>query len=96
LGGGSSLYALGEVYCDLGRFDEAIHYAQQSLAINREFGSRGGEGRSLNLLGLALQNTQGIEAALACWQAALHILAELGLPQAEEVRDRLADAGGTP
>jgi hypothetical protein len=26
---------------------------------------------------------------------ALHILAELGLPQAEEVRDHLAHAGGT-
>jgi tetratricopeptide (TPR) repeat protein len=96
LGGGSSLYSLGEVYCDLGRFDEAIHCARRSLAINREFGSRGGEGRSLNLLGVALQNTQGIEAARACWQEALHILAELGLPQADEVRDRLADAGRTP
>jgi len=44
---------------------------------------------------MALKNTQGVDAALPYWQEALRILADLGLPQADEVRDRLADAGRT-
>ena len=52
---------------------------------------RGGEGRSLNLLGLALQNTQGVEAAGACWQEALHILAELGLPPVGDTPAQILD-----
>jgi tetratricopeptide (TPR) repeat protein len=85
---------LGQVYSDLHRFDEAIDRYQQSLAICRDVGHRWGEARSLQLLGLPLQKTEGVEAARACWAEALQIFTELGALEAEEVRDLLKDRSG--
>lgn len=52
-------------------------------------GNRHGEGRTLDYLGLVLRHTEGIEAARDCWRQALVIFAELGAPEAEEIRVRL-------
>jgi len=80
---------LGKVFCELRRFEDAVDCEQQALAIAREVSDRLGEGRALNLLGVALRHTQGLEAARGCWQEALRIFAGLGAPQAEELRARL-------
>jgi hypothetical protein len=45
----------------------------------------------LEVLGHALLRAQGIEAARPYWEEALHLFIELGAPQAEEMRARLAD-----
>jgi len=44
---------------------------------------------SFDYLGLALQHARGMDAARACWQEALTIFTELGVPEANEVRIRL-------
>jgi tetratricopeptide (TPR) repeat protein len=88
---GVSLNYLSKVFCELRRFEEAIDSAERSLAIAREIGHRLGEAYSLEDLGIALGHTQGVEASRPYWQDALAILIELGTPQADGVRARLAE-----
>ena len=45
-----TLANLGVVYSDWGRYDKAVDYYQQSLALAREFKDPMGEGSSLNNL----------------------------------------------
>ncbi|MFM6405150.1 MAG: tetratricopeptide repeat protein, partial [Microcystis sp.] len=47
----ASLTSLGNVYYSLGEYQKAIEFNQQSLAIEREIGDRGGEAKSYNNLG---------------------------------------------
>ncbi|NCR25762.1 MAG: tetratricopeptide repeat protein, partial [Microcystis aeruginosa LE13-04] len=47
----ASLTSLGNVYNSLGEYQKAIEFYQQSLAITREIGDRGGEGNSYMGLG---------------------------------------------
>ena len=45
----------------------------------------------MHLLGRALQQTESIVAARPCCEEALNIFTELGAPEADEVRVRLAE-----
>ena len=56
-------HSLGRVFCELRRFEDAIDCEERSLAIAREVGHCWGEARSLEVLGIALLQTQGVEAA---------------------------------
>jgi len=85
-----SLRNLGQTYSQLHRFDEAADSLQESLDVAREVGDRWSEGRSLELLGLVIERTRGMDAAMACWREALAIFSELGDPRAEKVRSLLA------
>ena len=67
-------------------FEEAVDCEQQALALARDVGHRWGQGRALELLGLAVQPVQGLEAAQVCSQEALTIFRELDAPEADEVR----------
>jgi tetratricopeptide (TPR) repeat protein len=83
---GDALLHLAQVYGDRQRFKESVRYVQRALAIHREVGYRWGEARALELLGLALQHSQGKEAAHVRWREALAIFLQLGAPQVDEVR----------
>jgi tetratricopeptide (TPR) repeat protein/transcriptional regulator with XRE-family HTH domain len=93
---GVSLTDLGRVYCDLRRFEDAIDCEDRSLAIAREIGHRSGEARALEILGVAIHHTQGVEAARGYWREALRIFAGLGAPQADEVRGLLTGERESP
>ncbi|NCR45579.1 MAG: tetratricopeptide repeat protein, partial [Microcystis aeruginosa SX13-01] len=47
----ASLNSLADIYYSLGEYQKAIEFYQQSLAITREIGDRGGEGKSYMGLG---------------------------------------------
>ncbi|HEY9612027.1 CHAT domain-containing tetratricopeptide repeat protein, partial [Allocoleopsis sp.] len=60
---GSALGELGLAYSSLGNYAKAIDYHQQSLAILREIGSKGGEWRTLNYLGYSLLKSGNLREA---------------------------------
>jgi tetratricopeptide (TPR) repeat protein len=70
--------SLGEAYCDLGRFDEAIECFGRSLALHRETGQRWGEGLALASLGLAYFGLERFEEAADHHQRGLAIFREIG------------------
>jgi DNA-binding SARP family transcriptional activator/tetratricopeptide (TPR) repeat protein len=73
----------------LGRYQEAVAHYLQAADLSHELGDRYTEAISLARLGDAhLANAQSA-AATASWQRALTILAELGLPEALQVQEKL-------
>jgi tetratricopeptide (TPR) repeat protein len=83
---GGALVALAEIHLDRGDHAEANRYATRALAVHRSTGYRLGEARALSSLGRAARKAQRQTAALAYWQAALHLFADLGVPEADRVR----------
>jgi tetratricopeptide (TPR) repeat protein len=69
---------LGRVYNSLGKNPEALDYYQQALVIYREVGDRGGEGVTLNNLGLLSDSLGKKQEALDYYQQALSIRREVG------------------
>jgi tetratricopeptide (TPR) repeat protein len=92
---GQARTALAEVALAFGRPAEAAEHARAALAIHRETGRRGSESLTLLALGTALAETEGEAAARPCWQAALRLSLEAGLPEAERLRT-LLDGIRTP
>ena len=90
LGEATGLASLGVVYFHQGRHDEAIACQEESLTIFREIGYRPGEAEALRDLGDALQAVGRGQQAGAAWQDALVICETLQIPEADELRDRLA------
>lgn len=89
--------ALAEIQLACGRPDQAVEHAREALAVHRETGHRLGEARTLRVLGHAIRRTQGTDAALPHWHAALAILDDAGAtPEADALRHLLATAGGPP
>ena len=77
-GEGVTLNNIGLVYDDQGRYEEALAYYQQALAIAREVGDRAEEGTTLHNIG-GVYHAQGrYEEALAYHQQALAIAREVG------------------
>ena len=89
-GEAASLNNLGIVYERLGRYEEAIACQQDSLTICRELGDRRGEAEALRDLGDALRATGRSSEAEAGWREALTICEALEIPEADEIRERLA------
>ena len=86
--------ALAEIQLACGRPDQAAEHAREALAVHRETGHRLGEARTLRVLGHAIRRTEGTDAALPHWHAALAILADAGAtPEADALRDLLTTAG---
>jgi tetratricopeptide (TPR) repeat protein len=85
--------ALAEIQLACGRPHRAVEHAREALAVHRETGHRLGEARTLRIPGHAIRRTEGTDAALPHWHAALAILADAGAtPEADALRDLLATA----
>ena len=75
---GRALNNRGIAYQELRRFEEAIDYCQQSLAIFQETGDRHGEGVTLANLGTAYAGLRRLKEAIECTQESLAIFQETG------------------
>jgi len=80
----ASLTSLGNAYNYLGEYPKAIEFHQQSLAIKREIGDRGGEANSYNNLGTVYRSLGEYQKAIEFYQQSLAIL--------REIRDRGGEA----
>ncbi len=74
----ASLTSLGNVYYSLGEYQKAIEFYQQSLAITREIGDRGGEGKSYGNLGTVYRSLGEYQKAIEFHQQSLAIDREIG------------------
>lgn len=71
-----------------GQFQDALTTARTSLAMARAVGSPANEAYSLTLMGDAAHHL-GAQDAAEFWEQALTIYDELGVPEAEDVRQKL-------
>ena len=78
---GQALTSLASIQLVHGQPDRATESAWQALAIQRDTGHRLGQAHALLVLGHALR-TEGADAALAHWQEARALFAEIGTPLA--------------
>jgi DNA-binding SARP family transcriptional activator/tetratricopeptide (TPR) repeat protein len=89
-GQADSLHRLGVVSARLGRYPAGLDHLQQALTLFRELGDRHGQVEALRDLGDALRGTGRHEQAREAWQEALALGEALQIPEADEVRSRLA------
>jgi DNA-binding SARP family transcriptional activator len=89
-GQAASLNDLGSVYWRLGRYDDALDCQRESLAVYREVGDRYGQAEALRDLGDVLRALGRRERAQKAWWESLAIFEELRVPEADEIRTRLA------
>jgi len=82
---------LGLAWADLGEAHKASAYYEQALEIAKEIGDRGGEGRHLANLGNAYQNLGEVNRARECYQQALKIFTAIESPNADWVRQQMAE-----
>ncbi|MDA3644612.1 tetratricopeptide repeat protein [Saccharopolyspora indica] len=85
---------LARVYLDTGNASKAAEIHRQAVGLRRRLGHRQGEAASLRGLGIALRQLGDAGAARKAWQQAQVLFADLGLPEADEVRadlDSLTD-----
>ncbi|MFF7950083.1 AfsR/SARP family transcriptional regulator [Streptomyces griseorubiginosus] len=81
--------SLGYVHRLLGRFAEAVDCYEQALRLFRKTGDRRSEAIGLAYLGDTFDAAGEPEAARGAWTRALAVFDELGLPEADPLRDRL-------
>ena len=96
---GQALTALADLHRSLNQPAAAIGYARRAIEIHRNTGHRLGHARTLLVLGHALRHTEGAEAATGPWKQALALFADIGAPEAHQVRallDPAHPAGQTP
>ena len=92
-GEASALAGLGRSYHLLGDYGQAAGLAEQALRLFRATGSGAHVAKVLTALGDTRLATGDRAGAGACFHEALGILAELRLPHADDLRDRLARLG---
>lgn len=86
----ATLDSLGFVHDGLGQHDRAVACYEQSAAIYRDLGDRFNEADTLVSLGDAERRAGRAVAGRARWAAAVAIFDEIGHPDGEQVRARLA------
>jgi DNA-binding SARP family transcriptional activator/tetratricopeptide (TPR) repeat protein len=74
----------------LGDLDRAAEHATAALAVLRPLGDRAGTAEALDSLGRLRAQRGQLDEARLCWQEALDILEQLGAPETDAVRQRLA------
>jgi tetratricopeptide (TPR) repeat protein len=89
-GVGITLHTMGYAQHHLGQHDEAADCYRRALAILQESGSRYQQAYTLADLGETLAAAAKPDEARAAWREALAILDDLGHPDAEQVRGKLA------
>ncbi len=82
---GRALTALAAVDAGEGRYGAAAVIGQQALDIHQDTGHRVGSARTHLLLGHALRPTDP-DVAADHWQRALDLFADIGMPEADDVR----------
>jgi len=87
------LVTLGDVALAAGRPAEALGHHQAALGLAEEMSDRFMQARALRGLGTVRQAMGDPAAARRHWQRALELYTDLGVPQAEVVRDLLDPAG---
>jgi DNA-binding SARP family transcriptional activator/tetratricopeptide (TPR) repeat protein len=93
-GTANSLASLGQSYYLVGDYAQAAEFTEQALRLYRAMGSGADEAEVLMALGdIRLAAGEQAEAG-ACLAGALAILDALRLPQADELRARLAEIDG--
>ena len=75
------LGSLGNLYWQIGRYEESINCSEKALAISREIGDRRGEGNHLGNLGLAYSDLGQVEKAIEYYEDALAIGKEIKDPR---------------
>ncbi len=89
-GEGSALNNLGIAWATLGATENAVNFYDQALTIIRETGDRRAEGSALNNLALVLYSTNCHARAIKQAEHALSIFQAIDSPNAEMVRQTLA------
>ena len=92
-GEGADLGNLGNAYFSLGEPRKAIEFYEQALKISREIGDRRGEGNRLFNMSLSLHAMDQNEKAILLAKSALEIFEQIESPNAEAVRQKLAEWG---
>ncbi|MEU7279114.1 BTAD domain-containing putative transcriptional regulator [Streptomyces sp. NPDC045431] len=87
---GTTHFRIAEAHLSARRAAQAAQHAEQALAIGCMGGDRT-RGNVLTTLGKALDSLGQMDRARACWREALALHEQSGAPEAEEVRDLLAD-----
>jgi DNA-binding SARP family transcriptional activator/Tfp pilus assembly protein PilF len=85
-----ALNGLGDVLVATGRSDEAYASHIAALQLARQIGDRYQQARAHDGLGYACQAVDDAVEARRHWQEALTLFTEIGVPEADEVRERLA------
>ena len=93
---GEALCTLGKAYTNLGEIDKALDHCDQALKIFEKMEYRRGEAEALFNKSLALDKLARREDAVDCAQKSLQIFAQIESPQAEKVRQKLAEWGAGP
>lgn len=78
------------LYDALGQKQEALRYYEQALAIGREVGDRGGEGTTLNNIGMIYFQEEQYKVALACFWLAQLLFLDVQSPYAEHEERMIA------
>ena len=89
-GEGNALGNLGNIYCALGRYEEAIHSQEEFLAIAHAIGMHRGEGNALGNLGHVYRSSGNrsrgdYEKAIEYFQGSLAIAREVGQRREEGI-----------
>ena len=87
---GDLLNNLAESHAATYQIDEALTCYRSALTVTLECGNRDVQARALDGIARILRTTGHPHEAREHWQEALTIYTELGMPQADEVRTRLA------
>jgi tetratricopeptide (TPR) repeat protein len=90
------LDSLGYAHRRLGQYDQASDYYRQSLSVYRELGYHYNEATILTYLGETYYAAGEDQAAWDAWQQALAIFDQLGHPDADTVRTKLATLDTDP
>ena len=88
--------SLGYIFYHLGRHRQAVVYYQQALDLFRGTGDRYGEATCLRYLGDVHDAAGKADAAGQAWSDALDIFCQLGHPNADQVRVKLAGQRPSP
>jgi tetratricopeptide (TPR) repeat protein len=94
LGEAAAWDSLGYSHHRLGNLRRSIECYRRSLDLYREADDRYDLGRGRRELGDVYAEAGDRDAARDAWQQALHVLDELGHPEADDVRQKLAGLSG--
>ena len=88
-----TLDSVGYIHHHLGRYAEAVEDFREAASLLRRLANQRYEATTLVKLGETYRCLGDLDAARATWTEAVRILAELGVPEVEDARAKLAALG---